>query len=495
MPRNHSTGALHTDAHIHPWRALAPLLGGLAVGIMDVSLVMVALPSMQTELGITATRAGWIPTAFMLTFATALLSFGRLGDAFGQRLMFLWGAAGFAVFSALCTLAPSYGLLVTGRALQGLAGALMVPQIMATIAIIIPSGERARAFALFAAVGSLAAVAGPLLGGLVLTADPTGLGWRSIFLLNAVLALLVVIAGIRLIPAVAASGRPRIDGAGAVFFGIAVLLVVYPLIEARTHGWQLWLLALMACSVPTLTGFYLWQRLSARRGTAQLLPTALLGNRRFLLLLGLVALFFSGIPGLIMVLSIMLQSGHGLSPLATGLMTAASPLGVLAGSAAGSRLTVHDPLRRIGVGALALALGMAALHVLLATAGGTATIWAIAGPLLACGVGMGTSVPTLFQTVMDGIGKADSGAASGAAQTLQYVGGAVGIAFATQVFFGALPNGTRSSAAEFSAATATATWYQIALYSLLAAALLLRRPASTPASERNWENSDHVRAK
>lgn len=477
-----------SHAYDHRWRAMAPLLAGLAVSIMDVSLVLVALPSMQADLGIAAARAGWIPAVFMLTFATALLPFGRLGDSFGQRRLFLWGAASFALFSALCTLAPSLGTLIVGRAFQGLAGALMVPQIMATVAIIIPAGERTRAFALLAAVGSLAAVAGPLVGGLVLTADVSGLGWRSAFLLNALLASAVFVTGFRLIPEVPAVGRQPVDGAGALVFGVAMALVVYPLIEARTQGWHPGLIWMMAGSVPVLAVFVVWQKRQARRGGAQLLPETMLADRQFLLKLGLVALFFSGIPGLIMVLSLMLQTGHGLTPLATGVLTATFPLGVLIGSAVASRIPVRDPLRRVGTGALALAAGMMALNAVLAPVNGV-PVALIAGPLLLCGMGMGTSMPMLFQTVMEGVRKSESGAASGAAQTLQYVGSALGIAVTGQLFFGGLPFGSGSTPAAFSAAASTATWYQIATYSLVAALLLRRRPARQSVLETHLKDS------
>jgi len=322
------------------------------------------------------------------------------------------------------------------------------------------------AFSLFGVIGSLSSVAGPLIGGALITADIAGLGWRAIFVINLPLGLLVVLGSLRFVPSTPANPAIRLDGIGMVFFAITTLLAVFPLIEGRAYGWPWWMAA-MLCLAPVSAGiFYAWERRQARRSAAELLPAILLGNRDFLTSLVSITLFFSGIPGLFLVLAIMLQAGFGLSALESGLATMPFPLGVMIASLTSGRLGAGRLRPRVAVGSLLLAIGMSYLHVSLQALAEPLHWSGLFLPLLICGLGMGVAIAALFQSIMNGVPAAHSGAASGALQAFQHIGGALGIAITGQVFFSSLAAAT--GAADFARAAAGAVWYQIAVFVLIA---------------------------
>ena len=192
------------------WPALATLLLAGFMNLIDVTIVNVALPRLQASLGATSTEIEWVVAAYVLAFALGLLPFGRLGDIIGRKRMFLIGISLFTLFSALCGLAPSIDMLIGARVLQGLAGAMMMPQVLAIAQVMFPPRERGFAFSLFGLSAGLASVAGPLAGGLLIGADLFGLDWRPIFLVNIPVGILAVIAGRALVPAL--PPHPEPDG-------------------------------------------------------------------------------------------------------------------------------------------------------------------------------------------------------------------------------------------------------------------------------------------
>ena len=182
------------------WIAMAVLLLAGFMNLVDVSIVNVALPSLQHAFDASDSQIEWVVAAYVLVLALGLLPFGRLGDIVGRRRMFVAGVAVFTLGSAICGLAPSMGALVAARVVQGIGGAMMTPQTLAIVPALFPPHERGKAFSLFGLTAGLATVAGPLLGGLLIDADLFGLGWRPIFLVNVPIGLLAVILALYYVP-------------------------------------------------------------------------------------------------------------------------------------------------------------------------------------------------------------------------------------------------------------------------------------------------------
>ena len=192
---HHHPDSEAADAYSRRWPALATLLLAGFMNLIDITIVNVALPRLQASLGASSTEIEWMVAAYVLAFALGLLPFGRLGDMIGRKRMFLIGIGLFTLFSGLCGLAPSMGTLIGARVLQGLAGAIMMPQVLAVTQVMFPPRERGFAFSLFGLSAGLASVAGPLVGGLLINADLFGLDWRPIFLVNIPVGIVAVIAG------------------------------------------------------------------------------------------------------------------------------------------------------------------------------------------------------------------------------------------------------------------------------------------------------------
>ncbi len=452
-----------STGQISPWLAFAVLLGGAAINVMDITLVIVALPSIQADLAADPGRIGWVPAAYATTFALGLLTFGRIGDLKGRKMVFLIGLAAFAAASLLCAAAADFSWLITARAIQGIAGAALVPQVLAMIPVLFGPSDRPRAFALFALIGSFAAACGPLLGGLLVTVDPFGLGWRTIFLTDAICAIAFLAAAARLVPKVPGQPGKPVDGLGALLFGSMTLCLILPLFEGQRLGWPQWTIAMMVLAVPFGFAFILWQRHQSRNDAPQMLPYDLLSQPQFVAALGLVVLLFSGPPGLLLVLSVMLQTAFDLSPALAGLTLAPFPLGVMSGSLFGSRFLPSDTGIRIAIGAAILALNLVLLLLVLPTI--DEMVFWLMPPLFLGGLGMGMAAPALFQRVMAGVPPSSAGVASGAAQTLQQLGAAAGIAVCGGIFAAVLAGNPQTGHA---VAAAAATGFPAGVVTLVA---------------------------
>ncbi|ODT56579.1 MAG: MFS transporter [Methylobacterium sp. SCN 67-24] len=458
------------------------LLAGF-MNLIDVTIVNVALPRLQSGLGATSSQIEWVVAAYVLAFALGLLPFGRLGDVVGRKRLFLVGVTSFTVFSALCGLAPTMATLIAARVLQGLAGAMMMPQVLAITQVIFPPQERGFAFSLFGLTAGLASVAGPLAGGTLISADIYGLDWRPIFLVNIPIGILAVIAGRALIPDMA--GRPELtqDPVGIVIASVAVFLLVFPLIEGHAYGWPWWTFVMIALSVVAMAVFFLHQKARAKRELSQLLPVALMTNGNFVLGSAMTMTFFSGVAGFFLVLAVFLQTGFGLTPLQSGLTTVPFPIGVLIASLISGRLGSRWPLWRIVAGALVMVIGMGWLRFVVANVGDAVDHWRFFLPLLACGFGMGITISSLFQTVLSTVPPRDAGSGSGAVQAFQQMGAALGIAVTGQIFFSTLDGrASEPPHVAFVSAMEHALVYEMAAFALVAAMVFFLKPAAPQGS-------------
>lgn len=481
MPVSQTATTAESLAYPRRWPALFVLLLAAFMNLIDVTIVNVALPRLQQSLGATSTEIEWVVAAYVLAFALGLLPFGRLGDTIGRKRMFQAGVVLFTLFSAACGLAPNMQTLILARVFQGLAGAMMMPQVLAIAQVMFPPRERGVAFSLFGLTAGLASVAGPLTGGLLIGADIYGLDWRPIFLVNIPFGVGAVVAAQILVPRTPVNPALGHDIGGIALAALTVFLLVFPLIEGHSLGWPLWTFAMLGLAVVSAFAFQWYEARRARFNLSQLLPVTLLHDRGFLLGMTMVTVFFSGVAGFFIVLAVFLQTGFGLSPLQSGLTTVPFPVGVLLASIASGRFAGRWPRGRIAIGAAALILGMAALFLVVASVGDAVDHWQFVLPLLICGFGMGTAISSLFQTVLANVPPRDAGSGSGATQSFQQIGGAVGIAITGQIFFSSLAARLGAGVPANQAyvdSMGNALIYEIAAFAIVILLLLFLKPAA-----------------
>ena len=475
------------EADPRRWLGFAILLVATFMNLIDVTVINVALPSMQQNLGASASQIEWVVAAYVLAFALGLLPFGRLGDIVGRKRMFLIGVSLFTLGSFICGVAPSIELLIGARVLQGLAASAMTPQVLAITQVSFPPKEKGLMFSLFGLSASLAAVCGPILGGALIAGNFFGLDWRPIFLINIPFGILAVVAGAAVVTKVPPHPGLKNDYPGIGLFGLAMVLLVYPLIEGRTYGWPVWAFGMMVASVVFMAAFYLWERDRHARNLTQLLPLELLQNRNFLLGMLITTIFSSGIPALFLVVAIFLQTGFGLTPLQSGFTTVPFSLGVMAASLLGGRLGNRWLRQRVATGALLLVVGMVYLRLIVGQVTNGIDGLALLPPLLISGMGLGTTFGSLFQSILAGVPHKDAGSASGALQAFQQAGGALGVALVGEIFFTWLDHGQAWGATSknqvFVNAATHAIIYQIVAFALVAALVLLLKPLPRQPSE------------
>jgi EmrB/QacA subfamily drug resistance transporter len=420
------------------WVALAVVLIAGFMQLVDISIVNVAIPSIQRDLDATYAQIQWVLAGYQLAFAVMLITGGRLGDIYGRKRLFITGMAGFTLASALCGLAQSMGMLIGSRVLQGLMGAIMFPQILSVIQVTFPPRERGTAFGMFGATIGLATITGPLVGGLLINADLLGLEWRPIFLVNVPIGIAALIVATRFLVESRAPRALRPDPVGVVIVTAGLLLLVYPLVQGRDLDWPLWTFLSMAAAVPVLIAFGVYERHKKARDGSPLVDMDLFRQRSFVPGLLVAGIFFMGIPAFFLTFSLWLQIGLGFTALHAGLTGIPFAVGSAVASAASVRLAPSLGRRILSAGALLLVAGMVALIWTVDRYGGAIHSWQLIPALLVCGLGLGSVIAPLVTVVLAGIRGQDAGAASGVLSTVQQVGGAIGVALIGVIFFGLL---------------------------------------------------------
>jgi EmrB/QacA subfamily drug resistance transporter len=458
------------------WAALAVALVAAFMDILDTTVVLVALPSIQRALDLGASALQWTIAAYTLAFALLLITGGRLGDIYGRKRVFLVGLVGFTVASVLTGTAQSAAMLVGSRALQGAMAALMVPQVLSFIQVEFPAAERARAFAVYGMTFALGGVSGPLLGGLLTQADLFGLGWRAIFLINLPVGILAGAGAAVLLRESRAPRPPRLDPVGTLLVTAGLLALLYPLVQGHDLGWPAWTYALMAASVPVLALFVAYERHKTRKDGSPLVELGLFRYRGVVGGLLIALLFFAG-AGYSFVLTLHLQEGLGFSPLGAAMAFLPFSVGVVAGSGAAMQLVPRLGRRMVTGGGLVMALGVALLVAAVQRYGEALQGWQLAPGMLVAGVGMAMVSTTLVTIVLARVPGRDAGSASGVVNTTLQIGLAAGIAAVGTLFFTLLDDGVG-----FVDATFRSLWLEIGLFlaSALLSFLLPPGPVSTP---------------
>lgn len=430
----------------HPYIVLAVVLTATFMQLVDVSIVNVAVKSIQVDIGASFANIQLILAGYQLAFAITLITASRLGDLFGRRKVFMLGMAGFVLASAACGAAPNAGVLVIGRVVQGLMSGLMFAQVLAVIQVTFEPKERGKAFGVFGATIGMATILGPLLGGVLIAWNPAGLDWRTIFYVNVPIGAVALVVAFFRLPDSRSDDAQRLDVPGAVLIAAALFLLVFPLTEGRERGWPTWVIVMLVASVPMFLGFVAYQLRKTRRRDSPLLNMHLFADRGFRTgsLLGMV--FFAGLPPFFLILTLYLQIGFGYTPLHAGLTTFAFAIGSGVASAQSDRLAKRIGKATLAVGCIILLGGTIGLIFVIRAMGDQLHWWAISPVLLVCGVGLGLFVAPFSNAVLQTVRKQLAGSASGALATVQQLGGALGVALVGIVLFGLLPHNSASAA-------------------------------------------------
>jgi EmrB/QacA subfamily drug resistance transporter len=444
----------------------------LATGFMsllDVTIVAVALPSMQRELNASAASVQWVVSGYALAFALVLVPAGRLGDAVGRRRIFLWALAGFVLCSAVAGAAPTVAWLVVARIAQGACAGCLAPQNSALIQQMFRGAERGRAFGLFGATVGISSAVGPVTGGLILALAHGSQGWRWIFYVNVPVGAIALLLGIRLLPRVAPGRRERLDLPGVALLGAGVLALMLPLVFAESGGVRrLWWLFLVG--VALLVAFARWERrVAMRQGQPLLDPRLLTGIRGYAPGASLGALYFVGFSGIWLVFALFFQNGLGYEPLRSGLAVTPFAIGSAAAALVAGRL-VERFGRLLTVWGLVTVLGgLTATTLILRTAPPGTLVWLAAPALFVGGLGSGCVIsPNVTMTLRD-VPVRMAGAAGGALQTGQRLGGAVGTAALPGLFYTVLAADGRNYRTAVALSVASAL---VAMLAALTVALL-----------------------
>lgn len=456
-----------------PWLGLSVLLLAGFVTIFDLFVVNVAIPSMQTELGASFAQIGFIVAGYELAFGVLLITGGRLGDLYGRRRLFIVGMAGFTVASALCGLAPNAAFLIGARVLQGLAAALLFPQVYASIRVNFDGDDSRRAFGLLGMTLGLAAIAGQVLGGWLVHADLFGLGWRSIFLINVPIGLFAIVAA-KWIPESRAAQRPALDWTGVALVSTGLALLLVPLIEGPVRNWPAWSMWSLVSAAVLLTAF--WRQQERRRiaGNLPLVDIRLLTQRRFSLGTVLVLLVYSTSSSFFLCFALLVQIGFGLDPFVAGSIFAPASVGFVLASLAAPRLVARWGTHAIIAGALVYAVSIGALIAQVGMAGAQLVPAQLIPVLIVVGIGQGLIMTPLLNLVLGFVEEAQAGMASGVISTVQQVGAALGVAVVGILFSAALASeaGQGVQAGQYASAFVAGMLYNLGA-ALLVCGLLL----------------------
>ena len=467
------------------WLAFAAILAATMMDLLDATIASVAGPSIAADLGGSHADLQWIGAAYTLAMAVGLLVGGRLGDMLGRKRMLLIGAGGFTLASVLCAAAPSAETLIGFRALQGVLGAIMLPQVFGLIRDIFPPKEMGKAWAILGPVSGLSAVLGPIVAGLLIDADLLGSGWRMIFLINVPIGAFVLIAGAKEIPNVAPSASDlRLDLTGIGMAAAGTLMLVFPLVQGRELGWPAWIIAMLAGSVAVLAAFGARQVRRKREGATVLIETSVFRKREYVSGVGFALIFLAAMGGVMLSLGVFMQEGLGYSPIHAALATAPFALGGFVGAAIGGMTMAKLGRTVLQAGLVLKATGFTALYLVFQTVGTDIGSFDFTAPLLIAGIGMGMVFVPLFDIILGGVDDHEVGSASGVLQAMQQLGMSLGLSGVGTVFFGLLGAGTT---AEFVSAAEVTMLVTVGLLVVaFALGFLLPRHAREPEAEASF---------
>lgn len=416
------------------WWVLATVVAAQFMFGVDAFIVNVAIPTIAVELRASAAQIEAVIAVYLIGYATLVITGGRLGDIYGTRNTFLAGVLGFTLTSLWCGLARSGPELILARLAQGATAALMVPQVLATIHVLFADEARNRAFAVYGIVLGLAGAAGFLLGGLLVTIDLAGLGWRAVFFVNVPVGLVIIAAAWRLMPSVPRRPGTRLDIPGALVLFAGLLGLIGPLLFGHELHWapSVWLA--MATGAAVIAGFVRLERRVALHGGMPLIDLALLADAAFMRGLCAVFFFFFANLSLYLVMTLFMQNTLHIPPLRAGLIFIPLALAFIVASRHSGMRSRHRGSLVLIEGCVVQVIGLAALAAtVLAVNASSALLLAV--PLAVFGYGQGLVMAPLSSAVLSTVQASSAGAGSGMYGTTTQIANAAGVAAIGAVYF------------------------------------------------------------
>jgi len=461
------------------WWALAVLILGVAMGMLDTTIVNVALPTIRTSIDADEATLSWIISGYALAYGLILIPAGRIGDRVGHKWVFIVGLSGFTVASLACGIADDATSLVVARVAQGLFGGLFFPAVTALIQLTFADRTRGRAFAVMGAAIGVSTALGPIVGGLLIEALGDADGWRSIFFVNLPFGVVAVVAAILLLPSGAeGAGARGVDVVGFVLLAGALVAVLVPLIEGQDLGWPLWTYLSLSGGVVLVVLFAFWElHLQRRGGTTPLVPPHLFSHPAFTGGVVLALVYFAAFTSIFFTISILWQAGLGHSALEAGLVSIPFALGSIVGASQSDRIAHRLGRTALVLGTGLVALGLATIWVVfLLVPAAELTNWHLLAPLAVAGIGSGLFIAPNAQFIVATVDRAEAGAASGVIGTMQRVGSAIGIAVIGSVLFGTLEIAGPADVARGFTASAAHAMLVSAVFAVAAFALVFVLP-------------------
>jgi EmrB/QacA subfamily drug resistance transporter len=419
------------------WGALAVLLLGMFMSLLDTTIVNVALQSIRKGIDADESTLAWIISGYALAFGLVLIPAGRIGDRFGHKWVFFTGLALFTVASLAAGLSQNSTELIVSRVVQGLGGGIFFPPVTAFIQLLFPPMKRGKAFAIMGAVIGVSSALGPIVGGLIIQALGADSGWRYIFFVNLPIGVIALVAAAIVLPKVVAGQKASMDFVGLVLLAGSLVAILVPLIQGQDQGWPAWTYVSLVGGVVLLVLFALWERRLAARGASPLVPPHLFSHPSFTGGTLLALVYFAAFTSIFFTISLLWQAGLGHTALESGLVSVPFAIGNIVGAAQSDRLAQRLGRTVLVIGTGMVSIGLIALWlILLNVHPENLTNWLLLGPLLIAGVGSGFFIAPNARFIVATVDGSEAGAASGVIGTMQRIGSAIGIAVVSSVLFG-----------------------------------------------------------
>jgi MFS family permease len=416
------------------WWVLAIVVAAQFMFGVDAFIVNVAIPTIAVELHASPAEIESVIAIYLIAYATLVVTGGRLGDIYGTKAVFMAGVLGFTATSLWCGLAQSGPELIAARLAQGATAALMVPQVLATLHLLFADEARGRAFGVYGIVLGLAGAAGFALGGVLVTLDLAGLGWRVVFFVNVPFGLVIIAAALRIMPSVPRRPGTRLDILGAIMLFTGLLFLIGPLLFGHDLHWAPWVWLVMASGVAIVAAFPRLERAVARRGGMPLIDLALLSDAAFMRGLCAAFFFFCANLSFYLIMTLFMQKALQIPPLQAGLVFVPLALTfVVASRHSGARAKHRGTLVLIEGCAIQIA-GLAALVLTVASLEAPSA-WLLALVLTIFGYGQGLVMAPLSGAVLSTVKPSSAGSGSGMYGTTAQIANATGVAAIGAVFF------------------------------------------------------------
>jgi EmrB/QacA subfamily drug resistance transporter len=416
------------------WWVLAIVVAAQFMFGVDAFIVNVAIPTIAVELHATPAQIESVIAIYLIAYATLVVTGGRFGDIYGTKNVFLAGVFGFTLTSLWCGLAQSGTELITARLAQGATAALMVPQVLATLHLLFSDASRGRAFGIYGIVLGLAGAAGFALGGVLVTSNLMGLGWRVVFFVNVPVGLFIMVAAWRIMPTVPRRAGTRLDIPGAIVLFTGLLCLIGPLLFGHDVGWSPWIWLVMAVGVAIVAAFLRLERAVARRGGMPLIDLALLSDAAFMRGLAASFFFFFANLSFYLIMTLFMQRGLHIPPLKAGLVFVPLALAFVIASRHSALRARHRGTLVLIEGCAIQIAGLAALALTVASvAAPTAALLALL--LVIFGYGQGLVMAPLSGAVLSTVRPASAGSGSGMYGTISQIANASGVAAIGAAFF------------------------------------------------------------